>query len=90
MPSLKEGLPYTLLEARLSGIPVAASDVGGVPDIIRHGKEGLLVEPKNPEKLASAMLSLLKGGAATKQADSDRGLELETMLKKTIAVYEDA
>ena len=88
LPSLKEGLPYTLLEARHAEIPVAASDVGGVPDIIRHGKEGFLVEPRNPEKLANAILLLLKDGIRTKRTNPDNDLELETMLKKTIALYE--
>ena len=88
LPSLKEGLPYTLLEARLSGIPVAASDVGGVPDVIRHGKEGLLVEPANPEKLAEAILLLLNKSAVPTQINTDNTLTIEEMLKKTIALYE--
>src|SRR3989338_4896747 len=52
LPSLKEGLHYVLLEAGLAGLPVIASNVGGIPEIIESGKEGLLVAPANPEELA--------------------------------------
>lgn len=55
-----EGLGVVLLEAIASNVTCIASDVGGIPDIIKHEKTGLLVEQKNPEELAKAMIRLLK------------------------------
>jgi glycosyltransferase involved in cell wall biosynthesis len=55
-----EGLGVVLLEAIASGVPVVASNVGGIPDIIDGSKTGLLVEQKNPGEIAQAVVSLLK------------------------------
>ena len=51
MPSLNEALGYSLLEAIAAGIPVVASRVGGIPEVIKHGGEGLLVQPGNAHEL---------------------------------------
>ena len=51
MPSLNEALGYSLLEAIAAGIPVVASCVGGIPEVIKHGREGLLVQPGNAHEL---------------------------------------
>jgi glycosyltransferase involved in cell wall biosynthesis len=45
LPSLKEGLPYVLLEAGLAGIPCVSSCVGGIPEIIENRVSGILVQP---------------------------------------------
>jgi glycosyltransferase involved in cell wall biosynthesis len=58
LPSLKEGLPYVLLEATQAGLPIVASNVGGIPDIV--GDKGILVPPKDPEALATAIKQTLK------------------------------
>ena len=55
-----EGTPNVLLEAMASGLPVVASRVGGVPDIVRPGETGLLFEPGDLEGFASALAGLLK------------------------------
>jgi len=55
-----EGLGVVLLEALAAGTPVVASRVGGIPDIVRDGETGLLVEEKQPEALAKAILQLLE------------------------------
>ncbi|MDO8564511.1 MAG: glycosyltransferase family 4 protein, partial [bacterium] len=59
LPSLKEGLPFSILDSGAAKVPVVATAVGGIPDIIRNGEEGLLVPPKNAKKLAEAILWLL-------------------------------
>jgi len=55
LPSLNEGLPNAALEALASALPVVASNVGGVPEIVRDGVNGLLVAPRNPDALAAAL-----------------------------------
>ncbi|XOF35357.1 MAG: glycosyltransferase [Candidatus Electrothrix sp. YB6] len=60
LPSLLEGTPMALLEAMSAQLPVIASEVGGVGRIIQDEENGLLVPPANAEKLASAMLRLLR------------------------------
>lgn len=57
-PSLTEGLPNVVLEAMALGIPVVATEVGGVPELIRHRHDGLLVSPDDPSALAAAVLEL--------------------------------
>src|SRR5206468_11016146 len=52
-PSLFEALPTSLLEAMATGLPVVATRVGGVPEIVAHGRTGLLVEAGRPDELAA-------------------------------------
>ena len=59
LPSHTEGLPITILEAMAAGRPVVATTVGGIPELVRHGETGVLVPPKDPRRLAEAMLGLL-------------------------------
>ncbi len=59
LPSLKEGLPYVLLEAGQAGLPVVASNLGGIPDIITDKVSGLLIDPQNLNSLTNALSDLL-------------------------------
>lgn len=62
LPSLfGEGLPMVILEAMAAGVPVVASSVEGVPEAIRHGRDGLLVRPGDPADLAGAIDRVVRG-----------------------------
>lgn len=94
LPSLKEGLPYAILEAGLARLPVIASNVGGIPEIIENGKEGLLVPPANSEELANAIKKLIENKALRENLAKNlrekiiKEFTLEKMLANTISLYE--
>lgn len=56
--SLTEGLPITLLEAMQAKIPIIATRVGGIPEVLQDGNVGLLVEPRRPDAIAQAVMAL--------------------------------
>jgi glycosyltransferase involved in cell wall biosynthesis len=60
LSSDSEGLPLTLLEAMASGLPVAATSVGGIPEAVEDGASGLLVPPGDAGNLAAALATLLE------------------------------
>lgn len=64
--SATEGTPLALLEAMAAGLPIVATDVGGVPDVVRDGREAVLVAPGDPGALAGALDRVLtdRGSAA--------------------------
>ncbi len=76
LPSLWEGLPFVLLEAAVAGKPVVASDIEGVREIIKSGKNGLLVPAKEHRALADAILNLLR--------KKDLALRLGEQLRKDV------
>jgi glycosyltransferase involved in cell wall biosynthesis len=59
MPSIAEGLPNALLEAMAMAKPIVATEVGGIPEVIKNGINGLLVPPRNAESITTAIKTLL-------------------------------
>ena len=59
LPSRLDLFPIAVLEAMASHLPVIASKVGGIPEIIENEKDGLLVEKENPKQLSKAIIKLL-------------------------------
>jgi glycosyltransferase involved in cell wall biosynthesis len=59
-PSHREGMPNAVVEAMASGLPIVTTPVGGIPCLIESGRNGLLVPPRDWEKLADAIESLLR------------------------------
>jgi len=60
MPSLTEGLPMVLLEAMQAGVPIIATRVGGIPDVLQQGKCGLLINPGCPEELERGITDVMQ------------------------------
>jgi glycosyltransferase involved in cell wall biosynthesis len=79
-PSMREGLPFSVLEAMACGVPIVGSDISGVNDIVVDGASGLLVQPRNSRSLAKAIISLLKD-------DERRKIMSETERKITVNNY---
>ena len=92
-PSRHEGLPLAVVEAMAVGLPVVATNVGGLPEIVEHGTTGLLVPPDDPEALASAVADLLRDreqgrrmGAAGRERVARR-YNLAAMVDRLLEVY---
>lgn len=60
LPSLLEGMPRVILEAMAMELPVVASNIAGIPELIKHGENGLLVKPRSSEELATALCYVLE------------------------------
>lgn len=67
VPSRVEGLPITLLEAMAQGVPVIAARVGGIPDVIVDGEDGLLVPPDDARTLEGAMREIVARPSAARE-----------------------
>lgn len=63
LPSFSEGTPCSILESMSIGLPVVATAVGGIPDVVADGETGFLVETNNVDALAKALISIAKDPA---------------------------
>lgn len=89
-----EGCPYSVLEAMAAGLPVAATRVGGVPELVAERKTGVLFEPGDPDAAADALAGLLEApdrartlgeeGRARVRSEFGR----ERMVSQTVALYD--
>ena len=95
MPSRSEGLPYALLEAGALGVPVVASSVGAMPEVVRHEEGGIIVEPEKVEPLAKGLVRLLRnsserqGFGAFLSRRIETGFSVKSMGGSHIDIYED-
>jgi glycosyltransferase involved in cell wall biosynthesis len=88
-----EGMPLFLLECMALGVPVAATAVGGVPELIEHDRTGLLVPPRDPAALAAAIGALLDDPARSRRvaaaaATRVRDLTIEAVALRFAEFYE--
>lgn len=96
LPSIKEGFPYVVLEAGAAGLPIIASRVGGIPEVISDGHNGILCTPKSSKELSEAFLSLIHDtkkremyGHAIQETVTKK-FSLEIMTQHTIRLYADS
>lgn len=93
VPSIKEGLPLTVIEAGHANVPVVATNVGGIPELLDR-ECGILVESKNPDALAGAIESLMENEELRNRLAARFGQKvrasfgLKPMLRKTFNLYE--
>jgi len=94
MPSLMEGLGLSVMEAQACGIPVVASRVGGLIDLIEDGKSGYLVDSKDPAVLANRIIDVLLNPQQAKilaqeaRSNIEQNFSSGKMLKETLKLYE--
>lgn len=94
LPSLREGISNTILEAMASGLPVIATRVGGNPELVEHEKTGILVPPSDPKAIAEAIRGYLHaadkmidhGQAGRKKAKSE--FSIESMINGYVDLYD--
>ena len=78
LTSRSEGMPQAVLEAAIAGLPIVATNVGGLPEVIEDGRTGILIEPNDPMALTGALLTVLRdrdkaramGSAARQRVES--------------------
>jgi glycosyltransferase involved in cell wall biosynthesis len=93
LPSLQEGMPNSLLEAMSCGLPVIASKIGGVVDVMENGKSGILFEPGDASGLASAVISLLNNSELRQKLGAEarkrvaEGFSIDGIAEKYIRLY---
>jgi len=88
LPSYHEGLPLGILEALAAPLPIVASNVGGIPEIIRDGKEGFLLPPGDVEGLAERLVRLARNPfLAASLAENARERAKSFTLTRTVESY---
>lgn len=96
LPSLSEGLPFTVLEALAMSCPVVATAVNGVPEVIEEGKTGVLVPPRNVQALETAIRNVLVDPVRAARMAHEGQKEVfaqftvEKMVQDTVRVFEEA
>ncbi len=94
LPSLSEGLPLCLIEAMSMGLPVIATRVSGIPELVDHPHTGILVAPRDPAALSEAIIALAKarpqraGMGMLGRKRVERMFTIERMIEELLACYQ--
>jgi glycosyltransferase involved in cell wall biosynthesis len=95
LPTRMDTAPNVIAEARAAGVPVIASAVGGIPELIADGCDGLLVPPGQPAALGEAIIGVLRDSAAARalaeagRCRAERDHRLGTQVARRLAIYRD-
>jgi len=94
-PATMEGLGVSLLQAASAGVPIVASDAGGMPEAVHQGLNGLLVPPGDSRALGAAVATLLRDGALARQMGCagnnlmQQEFSVDTMVEGNLSVYRE-
>ena len=94
LPSFAEGVPVVLMEAMASQVPVIATQVAGVSELVEHGASGLIVPPGDQEALTQAILSLAQDPAqraqmgAAGRAKVEAAFDIDGEARRLAALFE--
>ena len=93
LPSIKEGQPWVILEAMAAGLPIIATNIAAIPEMIQNKKNGLLVEQKNPQAIAEKIEYLIKNPKISENLGQNARQTIEQkftinkMIKETEKLY---
>jgi len=92
LPSLYELLPYAILEAMSVGLPVIATDVGGIREVVKHRRNGLLIKPKDAEALTQAIREILTNKKLANEISFNnlndiKKFSIQEMIKEVDKIY---
>jgi glycosyltransferase involved in cell wall biosynthesis len=95
LPSNKEGIGGILLDAMDRALPIIASRVGGLPEIVNDGKNGILIDPRSPDQLEAAILHLydnpdLRRSMGARGREFSRDFTAEAMAQRYLELYRQA
>lgn len=93
LPSLSESFGIVNIEAMAAGLPIVTTNVGGLPELIKNGENGFVVEPKNPEAIAEKILLILnnndlKAIVSTNNITKSQYYSWDNVVEKIITIYE--
>jgi glycosyltransferase involved in cell wall biosynthesis len=90
--SVHEGLAIALIEAMAMGVPAVVTSAGGLPEVVQHGKQGFIVEPREPRQLADSIVSLLTNPALRREMGEQArkraaAFDIRTAVRRVEEVY---
>ena len=94
LSSVKEGQPWVILEAMAAALPIVATNIAGIPEMIENEKSGLLVEPADPDALAAAIEKMLTHPSLASECAKNAStvvkekFNLKTMIEKNEELFE--